>query len=675
MKVNSIGNENINNKTEKTNLKNQSNPNFKGLLDVPGILMNGIEKGGFAASFIIQDTAGMTVPRTGEGLVRGVDKDRVKSTWNVVKARLTFREPKEEDKKNCLKLKELNFKEGLEVAIREGLSGPLMMFTPALVLLGAKRYAGKSTFTNSSMINRLGNKMTNIVKDGVHDSVSALKHEFYTKNITDMVKATTKSANLEKEAEFIRKATDSVEKLDKYSEKIAQATGKRKCLWKKAQERENKRLLTMFNDYHKTHSDNLEMLNRVKFDGEVYSTDKMIDGMRGYAEDSLKGKKLSDITESYTESFKKKAIAKRVAVNAGAAVSTIASLSVVPALYKLVNPVPPGALGAPNQADNNKVYTAAAKSPQNESDKKGAVNFTGRWDKLAKHLEFNGSQFTPALMTGLAIGGLMVPRVDTAAKRAPIDPVTKKKDYSEIPEILTRDLVSTAAVTFGVPMLSKAIIGTYEHATGFVLQNRPEKPMSGVKKVADKLNPFSAFGYYGIKDLDQIYGNLDTPEKLGNLSNFVDKNNGSLAKIFKTVDNIKGVFSEHGLDIDKLAKQKDRKAANKTIMDTLKGSEEFTTKVLNAIKPNGAKDNNILKRARSLNSFVSFASTVLFVPAFLGMVLPRMVYAMTAKRQKKAAEARALYEQQNNQASNVARIDYSTLKTGENVTFRQMRHS
>ena len=91
MKINNVGkfeNINKNNKTDKSNNQHQSSPNFKGLLDIPGAVMSGIENGGFVASFLVQDTLGMTVPRSGEGLVRGIDRDRVKATWNVIKSRM-----------------------------------------------------------------------------------------------------------------------------------------------------------------------------------------------------------------------------------------------------------------------------------------------------------------------------------------------------------------------------------------------------------------------------------------------------------------------------------------------------------------------------------------------------------------------------------------------------------
>lgn len=659
MKINSVGTVNniYNNKTEKSNNQHQSAPNFKGLMDIPGIMMNGIEKGGFIASFLIQDTLGMTVPRTREGLHRGVNED---------------------DQKKKTSFKDLNFKEGAEVLIREGLSGPFMMFTPVLVLLLGRKFAGKSSFTNSRLIKRLGKNMTELVKGESKDSVNSLKSAFYKKNIESMVKATTPTADASKEASFVEKAVASVEKLDSYDRHIAEATGKRKSILKKAQKREKNNLLNMFNEYHKSNSSDYNMVNRVKLDGEVFSTEKAINGMRDYVQDTVKGKNVADITPEYTEKLQKKSLISRAVVNALAAASTIGSLSIVPMLYKLVNPVPPGALGAPNQANAEK-SPEKVETPAKENKNNGNVSFTGRYDKFAKFFEFNGNQLTPALMTSLAAGGLIAPRVKTAAKRAPEDSVTKKKDYSEIPEILVRDIVSTGAVTFGVPMLSKALVSSYENSTGFVLQNRPEKPLKGIKKVLDMMNPFSANGPFGISDLDQMYGNIDSHAKLNTFSQYINNNDGNLAKIFKTEKRVREVFTEHGLNIDELAKG-DKKASNTTIMNKIADSE-FAQKLIDAIKPEKAnKANKLLKRARTLNSVTSFASTVFLVPAFLGMVLPRLVYGMTERRQAKMAAAK---QQQNNvaQVQEPAKqennnIDYSKLRTNfSSQTFTRMKNA
>ncbi|MCM1265673.1 MAG: hypothetical protein NC200_05685, partial [Candidatus Gastranaerophilales bacterium] len=499
--------------------------------------------------------------------------------------------------------------------------------------------------------------------------------------------ATDKAA----ESKFIDKAVKAVEIADSYAEKIANSSGKRKRLYKKAAKRHDENIVEMFNNYHMSHNNNYSMVNKVSLDGNVYATDKAITGIRGYAEDALKNKNVNDVTEEFTKNLQKKSLTTRFITNALAAASTIGSVSIVPMLYSIINPVPPGSLAnnktetktkTDNTANTGAKVSVSAAKPNNTNKNNGQVAFTGKWDKLAKHLEFDGNQLTPALMTTLATGGLLAPRVHTAVKRAPEDPVTKKKDYSEVPEILTRDVTSTVAVTFGVPLLAKNIVSSYEHGSGFVLQTKADKPMSTFKKVLDKLNPFSGLAPYSLKDLNEIYGKVDSVEKLGTFSQFIDKNDGSIAKVFDSIKESQDVFSEHGLDIKQLAKQKDRKAANQAIMDKMADSD-FAEKLVNLIKPaKNGKANNMLKRARTLSSCTSFAATFFLVPAFLGVVLPRVVYGLTEKRQKKMAEAKAAAmnnsqpAQQPAQAENNAKIDFSKLKAAaNNQTFGQMKHS
>ena len=165
----------------------------------------------------------------------------------------------------------------------------------------------------------------------------------------------------------------------------------------------------------------------------------------------------------------------------------------------------------------------------------------------------------------------------------------------------------------------------------------------------------------------------------------VIKNGGNVAKVLKTEKKTAAVFEKHGLNIKELASNSDRTASNKTIMDKLSQSKEFAQDLIESLKPKKAGGANaVLKRARSLNSFVSAAATFFFVPAFLGIVLPKFVYGMTAKRQKKLAEQRAAYEAtlaNNGGAANTnaakaqvqQKVDYTKLKSASNSTFQSMK--
>ena len=148
-----------------------NNPSFKsigaigGTLDLFGRTMQGIENGGFLASFLIQDALGMTAPRVGAAFLR--DKE-VTGHYNK--------------------------QEGFEVLGREGLTGPIMMaMAPIVFTLAAK--VGRSTSVNSQLIKRFGNSLKEMVSDShfrsdLLNDKTLFKKEYYNKNIKEILSNT-----------------------------------------------------------------------------------------------------------------------------------------------------------------------------------------------------------------------------------------------------------------------------------------------------------------------------------------------------------------------------------------------------------------------------------------------------------------------------------------------------
>ena len=631
----------INNNRVKNNNKQQkqNTPKFKGLgsaiMNGAGWTMNSIENGGFVASFLIQDTLGMTVPRTREGLYR----DR--------------------DKKNT-KFKDMNFKEAGEVFIREFLSGPLMMFTPFIVFALTKKFIGKSTFTNTGLLKKMGKNFTEVAKNKTAgETTKTLKENFYRKSIKDMVSHTTPEASEQKTNDIVNTIYGHVAKLDNLESKVKTAEGlsfkdkflnifrkKSNKVVSEKQQIQNEIATTKssianeFNNFHAENSTNLEYANKIKLDNDTYGSEAAITAMRSYASDILKNKKAEEITEQTTKQFEKTSMAKRIFSTIAASLATIGSTSIVPSLYAILNPVPPGALDEScNNASHNHAQTSVKTTSQQTKqtdNKKGAVQFKGN---ILKHLQFDGNQLTPALMTTLAAGGLIAPRIHTAVKRAPIDKETGKKDLIEVPEILTRDVTSTAAVTFGVPVLTKAMVNLYEKPTGFVLTNGSHEKTSIFKKVLDTINPLSKVEPFSNKDIKEIYGNVDNKAKLTNFAQFIDKNDGNLFKVFKTLKNGKSTFAGTVADFDTISKL-DNKSANAKIMEVIANNFDDNKVKLLMEPAKAGKPNGMLKRARGLNSLPRGVNTLILVPAFLGIILPKIVYGITAKNRKKAEVAK-----------------------------------
>ena len=663
----------VNDNNVNKNTKN-GKTNFKGIgtavLNGTGQAMNSIENGGFVASFLIQDTLGMTVPRTREGLYRDRDKH--------------------------VKFKDMNFKEAGEVFIREFLSGPLMMFTPFLVFALTKKFMGKSTFNHTGLIKKLGNNFTEAVKNKkANDTVKVLKENFYRNTLDKMIEGTT--PNAPGKSEFIDKIYAHVNKLDELESQLTTAKGKsfkdkilnifkpkskkiqseRDII--KAQISETKgNMLQELNDFHTSNSTEFGLVNKIKLNNDVYGANESIEAMRNYAFDAIKGDDATKFTEETAKKFSKQTFAKRIFATVAASLGTIGSTSIVPALYTILNPVPPGAMDNAcynpehehtPEPKNKQNTTAANKSGTANTDKKGAVQFKGN---ILKQLQFDGNQLTPLLMTTLAAGGLIVPRVHTAVKRAPIDE-DGKKNLIEVPEILTRDIVSTTAVTFGVPILSKAMVNTYEKASGFVLTNKPEKEMSTFKKVLDIINPLSEIGPYSNKDLKSIYGHIENKAQLTNLTQFIDKRGGNLVKVFKSLKNGKESFAGTAADFDAISKL-DKKTANSKIMEVIASSfdDNAVKKLMEPAK--AGKINGMLQRARGLNSAPKMLNTLVLVPVFLGVVLPKIVYGITAKnRQKLELAKKEKMQNKQHMAMNMNQTQNKPVQNLNHTAFEQLK--
>ncbi len=666
----------VNNSENNIKNKNNKNTNFKGLgsvaLNATGNAMNWIENGGFVTSFLIQDTLGMTVPRTREGLYRDRDKK--------------------------VKFKDMNFKEAGEVFIREFLSGPLMMFTPFVVFALTKKFMGKSTFNNTGLIKKMGKNFTEVIKNKkAGETVKSLKENFYRNTLHQMVEHTT--PNAPGKNEFVEKIFNKVSKLDELEAQLSSAKGKtfgqklsnifksksnkfksEKDILKEQIAETKGNILKEFNEYHTTNSNELGLVNKIRINNDTYSVAESIDSMRNYAFDATKGNDISKITEDTAKNLEKTTLAKRIFATVAASLATIGSTSIVPALYTILNPVAPGAMDngcynpdhdhMPKSKTTNKIQKD--NNNNKTSDKKGNVQFKGN---ILKQLQFDGNQLTPLLMTTLAAGGLIVPRVRTAVKRAPIDE-DGKKNLIEVPEILTRDIISTTAVTFGVPILSKAMVNTYEDSSGFVLKNNKPKEMSTFKKILDTINPLSNIEPFNNKDLKEIYGNIDSKAKLTNFAQFIDEKGGNLAKVFKPLKNGKEVFAGTVADFDKIANAKlDRKATNAKFIEVITNhfDENMVKKLMEPAK--ARKPNGMFIKARNLNSLPKFLNTIVLVPVFLGVVLPKIVYGITAKNRKKLEEAKLAkmqHNQQNNQQP-VANTQKPVL-SGQ-VTFNKLKHN
>lgn len=644
MKLSNSIPENISAKQEykKEQMQLNHQPSFKGAglggaLNMFGNTMQGIENGGFLVSFLIQDALGMTAPRVGAAFLR--DKEVTG---------------------------EYNMQEGFEVLGREGLTGPCMMaVAPIMFALSAK--FGKSTNINSQLIKRYGNSLKEILsKPGFDRSIlnnaEKFKQEFYASNVRNILENT-----LGKEYVKDQSIINILKQISKYEKIPTDATLPKNWLGQPSKSKYRQQCLNEItehiNNLKYSTSSELDMLNKVKIGSKdldeirAFSTSDAIEAMIKYSDDAITlNKNLDKLDEAMAESIRDKSLAKRFITNVSTIAATLGVLSVLPKLY-IRSSISPGARTA-MQLKNNEANKDKQNSNQEVSFKAGKPKMS--WlEKLGKklskfldkefvanELEYNGHNFTNTLMAGLSIFGLLTPRGLKAYNRAQVDE-NGKKDLSEIYEILIRDLSSSLAVVFAVPMLTRAAVTSYEDKSGFVLMQK-DRSKSKWASYLDLLNPYSKAHVLKNSEINALYNNINSKDKMLNFCNYINNNGGDLEKIISKSEHVNTVFNENTMKLSELA-HLSKKEKNQKILSFFeslgrdgkldkKSVDSMITKLMKGgSKPNA---NKILGFARGLNSVPGIITTFLISPYILGWFIPRLTYANTRRMHEKAENER-----------------------------------
>lgn len=637
--------------TKQKKSKNTQELNFKGfesILGGAGTIMNGIEQGGFLASFLIQDTLGMTVPRVGRGFLR--DKE-VTGKYNK--------------------------QEGCEVLLREGLTGPLMMAVAPTALLVASAF-GKTTSVNTRLIKRLGENLKDLLAKSDLDNAiiknkDKLKDEFFSINVKQILENTLGKEHANEET-----VKHIVSKLKEVSA-VPEGVKKGKHRSKKLAE-----ITEYINNIKFNTSDELNMLNRVRFGKEnnvkEFATTDVFDAVLKFTDEAIvTNKNFAKMSAEAAENIKDAAVTKRILTTAATVASTLGVMSVIPKIYAH-NDISPGARTAMELAEAKQQAEQNTSSNNNEVSfkgrgDKGILSIIGKWlnsfskEKLAGQLEYNGHNFTPTLMTGLSLFGLLAPRGMRAYNRAQVNE-EGKKDLTELWEILIRDVTSSISVVFLVPLLTRACVNAYEDNSGFVLMNK-DRTRTGYKGFIDLINPFSNAQILTNSEIDAIYHNVNTQEKMVNFCSFIEKNGGDLDKILSKSEELKKLVADgkielpdlNGLDKQakngklknyfenlgkdgKLAKENVDELINKIMKGTIEVKDgkirQFLQKLNLAKGPKTKVKNPIMSFAKGLNSVPGLVATFLISPIVLGWLIPGLTYANTRRiHEKQAAEKEA----------------------------------
>lgn len=612
---------NFNNQEYPVNNKLQKSPAFRAgmtdMLNMSGNLMQGIENSGFLGSFLIQDFCGMTIPRTAAGFLR--DKEHIGH---------------------------YNMQEGKEVFGREGLTGPCMMAVAPLSLLIAAKF-GRTTSVNTQLIKRFGNSLKEILTNTNFDKTilkqpERFKQEFYRTNIEKILNDTLGKENTQKESvEYILKQINNMEKIPadaKLKKFRGKAKYRSKCM--------NNIMEHIDNIRYSTSSD-LDMLQKVKFGSDkldckkAFSTKNTIDAMIKYSDDAIiANKHLDKLDELSAESIKNKSLAKRMITNISMMAATLGVLSVLPKIYARSNTAP-GARKVDQKTQDYNIAFEGRKPNAGILEKLGKIINKNKNDFVSNELEYNGHNFTNTLMAGLSVFGLLAPRGLRAYSRAQIDE-DGKKDLTELWEIVLRDLTSSLAVVFAVPMLTRACVTSYEKKSGFVLMQKDRSSQSKLKTSLDLLNPYSKAHVLTNSEINSLYNNIDTKDKMLNFCKYIDKNGGDLQKIISKSEHAEEIFKISSLNGLNKA-EKNKKIISLVEKFDKSNADEIIKKLMKAVGK--AKSNKITTFARGLTSVPGLLTTFFISPYLLGWFIPRLTYKNTRRiheKQDREREARRL---------------------------------
>lgn len=601
-------------------IQDNNRPAFKSAgwaLNTSGHVMQSIENGGFLASFLIQDGIGMTLPRTYAGFLR--DKE---------------------------KTGHYNKQEGFEVLGREGMTGPCMMAVAPLSLMIAAKF-GRSTSVNSQLIKRFGANLKEFVSASkfnkeLLNQPEKFKQEFYKTNIKQMLENTVGKENAkESSVEYILQQINNAEKIPDGT-KLKKFRGKAKY---KSECMSN--IIEHINNIKYSTATDLDMLQKVKFgnDSKVFSTKDTIDAMIKYTDDAITANKhLNKLDALQAESIKNKALGKRLITNISMIAATLGVLSALPKIYARSNTAP-GARKkeAEYEESNNNIAFKGKKDP---IEKLGKAISKNKSDFVSSELEYNGHNFTNTLMAGLSIFGLLAPRGFRAYSRAQVDE-DGKKDLTELYEILMRDITSSLAVVFAVPMGTRALVTAYEKRSGFVLMHK-DRSKNNARTILDLLNPYSKAHVLTNSEITALYDKVDTKAKMLNFCKYIDKNGGDIHKIIDKSSEASKIFNSSTFELSTL-KGMPKADKNKKLIEFfegLKGETADKTVKLLMKGADSAKRNKIASFARGLNSVPGLLTTFLISPYLLGWFIPRLAYKNTNRIHENQDRERAAKAQQ-----------------------------
>ena len=602
---------------------------FTGSFNPVVALMDGIDRGGFAASFITQDGIGMVAPRIYEGLNRNRKKDE-----------------------NGKKTGPLNWEFARREGIREILSGPSAFLIPLGILTIIKKTSGTANNVHVNHIEMLGQNFADYasVNPAQLNNAKEFKQGYYARVFENALKHST-------DENFTDKITETAQK---FANKLVESEEKRASKDKKTRQTGKALQSEIIEEYMKIRKQFAppsvnEMEASLKVEGKktpLYTDIKQLtQSLTDYTGDALEkvNKHLKTHAngnlDEYIKKFNIHRAGTRVLSNLGMWGAVVGFYTLIPKLYNLGLKHDPGLTGLVDENAN----TQTAKSDTDKKETTGNIQqkdknvaFTGlvsqagksamkegSISKLLKNFEFNGASMSVPAMLTLLFGFCLPPRYKNA------------KSDKERKEILVRDIASFTAILFGAKALSRGFSDAFAKMSGLTLNVKPENHN---KSLFHKLrNYFTAGSGVNVLSSEQIvskYSHIDEyKDGINGFFKFLEENGGDVKKVLLNIDKTVKEASEtimkkfNGKSLQEATSEEIHEAFRKA-----KGSEALE-KIYTVFH---SKENKFINRAKTFNSAFGFASTIILVPAFM-MWLARYCENMTKKavEKEKAEKAKA----------------------------------
>lgn len=612
----------------KLNDKNSQHPTFAGSFNPVVTVMDAIDKGGFAASFIAQDGIGMVAPRIYEGLNRNRQTDE-----------------------NGKKTGPLNWEFARREGIREILSGPSAFLIPLGILTIIKKASGTANNVHVDHINILGKNFSDFaVKNPTQlKNPAEFKKGYYAQVFENIFNnSTDKSFNVKEKAQhfadkLVEAETKRVNKDRKGAGKIqSELIGEYMKIRKQFASPSSDELgvILKSEEKNKTVNSNIKRIiqSLSDYSGDALAkTNKYISSQSGHtAEELAKDGSLA----KYVKNFNLHRAGTRVLSNFGMWGAVVAFYTLIPKLYNMGLKHDPGLKGLESE---DKADNTVPKTKVKDENKKGKdVAFKGNFasgigsnavkdgflGKLFNKFEFNGASMSVPGMLTLLFGFCLPPRYINA------------KSDKEKKEIVVRDVSSFTAILFAAKAMARGFSDAFAKISGLALNVKPEDHN---KSILHKVkNYFTAGAGIDVLTSEQItskYSNIeDYKEGINGFFNFLEENGGDVKKVLNIDKNVKTQAEKIMTDFGGGKSLKDATLEEiHTAFKKAKGSDALEN-IYTVFK---SKDNRFINRAKTFNSAFGFASTLVLVPMFM-MWLARYCESMTKKAIAKEKEQKAL---------------------------------